>query len=66
MAFPPYLKNVWVEKGDDGIYRFFFNVGTEEWMLNLSGFNPDELLSTEGPTLIQQKLDAWAEQDNPN
>ena len=67
MAFTPYLKNAWVKKGDDGVYRFFFRVGTEEWMLNLSAFNEDELLSTEGPTLLQEKLDAWmAEQDNPN
>jgi hypothetical protein len=36
-------------------------------MLNLSRFNPDELLSDEGPSLIQEKLDEWlAEQDSTN
>jgi hypothetical protein len=67
MSITPYLKNAWVKKDPDGVYYFFFKTGSEEWMLNLSGFNPDELLSPQGPTLIQQKLDAWlAEQDNPN
>jgi hypothetical protein len=67
MSITPYLKNAWMKKDADGIYYLFFKVGGEQWMLNLSVLNPDELLSTEGPTLIQQKLDEWlAEQDSPN
>ena len=66
MSMIRYLKNAWVKK-DAGVYYFYFKVGDEQWMLNLSAFNPDELLSQEGPTLIQQKLDAWlAEQDRTN
>ena len=52
MSMTRYLKNAWVKKDADGVYYFFFKTGNEEWMLNLSRFNPDELLSTEGPTLI--------------
>lgn len=67
MSITRYLKNAWMKKDAKGVYYFYFKVGDEQWMLNLSAFNPDELLSQEGPTLIQQKLDAWlAEQDNPN
>lgn len=62
-----YLKNAWVKKRADGVYLFYFTIGSEEWALNLSGINEDELLSSEGPTLIQKKLDAWLkEQDSSN
>jgi len=62
MSMMRYLK-----KMRRGFYWFFFRTGSEQWKLNLSAFNPDDLLSTEGATLIQQKLDAWlAEQDNLN
>ena len=48
-------------------YYFFFKAGTEQWMLNLSALNAEELIHEEGQTLIQQKLDAWlAEQDSRN
>jgi len=54
-------------KDAEGFYCFYFKVGDEQWMLNLFAFHPDELLSTEGPTIIQQKLDArLADQDNPD
>ena len=67
MSATPYLKNAWVKKDAEGFYYFFFKVGTEQWMLNLSALNPDQLIHEEGQTLIQQKLDVWlAEQDSTN
>jgi hypothetical protein len=37
-----YLKNAWILKDSEGVYKFIFKLGDEQWMLNLSAFNPDD------------------------